>query len=104
MRSRGISCFLLAKRSRDLSDVACTLASASRNSWMAASIRSRLRLNSSLLRSTWDSRTGISAAQHFRRHGEVEAVERLRPVGDGEVHRAVAERHAAVDADLGAGD
>ena len=60
MRSRGISCLRLAKRSRDLSDVACTLASASRNSWIAASIFSRLRLNSSLLRSTWLSRIGIA--------------------------------------------
>jgi hypothetical protein len=60
MRSRGISCLRLAKRSRDLSDVACTPASASRNSWIAASIRSRFFLNSSPFVSIWLSKTGIA--------------------------------------------
>src|SRR5690349_4211882 len=101
MRSRGISCLRLAKRARDFSAIACTLASAARNSSIASSMRSRFRLYPLLARSTWLSRIGIgSAAQHLGSDGEVEAVERMRSFDLAQFHRAVAERHAAVDADL----
>ncbi len=60
MRSRGMSCLRFLKRSRDFSEVACTLASAARNSAMAASILSRLRLYSSPFLSTWVSMIGMA--------------------------------------------
>src|SRR5262249_52294785 len=68
-------------------------------------MRSRLRPYSALFLSTRLSITAIaSAPQHLGSLGEMEAVIGRAALDVGNRHRAVAERHAAIDADLAAGD